>query len=95
MRTSLATPCLLLLVLAGCSSTPNFESSFSPSQTPAGRILRDSLEGLVIVVDPGHGGSDLGSKGIKGVPEKQINLAIARDLGRHLQHAIAEEVRLA
>ena len=31
----------------------------------------------LIVVDAGHGGSDLGAKGYRGIQEKNVNLAIA------------------
>jgi len=35
----------------------------------------------VIVIDPGHGGKDPGAIGLNGVKEKDINLAIAKELG--------------
>ncbi len=35
----------------------------------------------VIVIDPGHGGKDPGAIGINGIKEKNINLAIAKQLG--------------
>lgn len=35
----------------------------------------------VIVIDPGHGGKDPGTVGINGVKEKDINLAVAKELG--------------
>lgn len=43
-----------------------------------------SLKGKVIVVDPGHGGSDTGAIGPNHVAEKNVTLAIARDLDKLL-----------
>ena len=40
----------------------------------------NTLEGLNIVVDPGHGGSENGAIGCLGDKEKDINLAIANEL---------------
>lgn len=41
----------------------------------------------VIVVDPGHGGTDPGLVGNNGVPEKDINLAIAKNLADILRQS--------
>jgi len=46
---------------------------------------RDVFEIKTIVIDPGHGGEDLGAKGIKGTMEKDIVLAIAKRLSKILQ----------
>jgi len=45
------------------------------------------LAGRVIVVDPGHGGSDPGAIGPYGTFEKEVNLAIALLLGELLEEA--------
>ncbi len=50
------------------------------------------LSGLIIAVDPGHGGSDPGTIGYQGSFEKDISLAISRYLGEHLTQAGAEVV---
>ncbi|MFW5868509.1 MAG: N-acetylmuramoyl-L-alanine amidase family protein [Armatimonadota bacterium] len=42
------------------------------------------LDGKVIVVDPGHGGSDNGAVGPTGLREKDVNLRIARKLSNLL-----------
>lgn len=42
-------------------------------------------ERRTIVIDPGHGGVDPGSRSITGVDEKQIALAYARELKRQLE----------
>ncbi|WP_104548174.1 N-acetylmuramoyl-L-alanine amidase [Chroococcidiopsis sp. TS-821] len=36
------------------------------------------LAGIKILLDPGHGGAELGAKGPTGYPEKEINLAISK-----------------
>ncbi len=38
------------------------------------------LRGVRIVVDPGHGGHDPGARGVSALPEKTINLAVAKKL---------------
>jgi len=44
-----------------------------------------SLVGRTIVVDAGHGGRDPGARGVASTSEKNINLAIALQLGRNLE----------
>lgn len=39
----------------------------------------------VVVVDPGHGGIDVGAEGAAGLREKEVTLAFARDLVRRLE----------
>lgn len=41
--------------------------------------------GKVVVIDPGHGGSDPGKVGISGVKEKDVNLAISKCLKEELE----------
>jgi N-acetylmuramoyl-L-alanine amidase len=48
----------------------------------------------VVVIDPGHGGSDEGVKGKSGAVEKQINLDIARDVRGILSKSGSLEVVL-
>ena len=40
--------------------------------------------GKVVVIDPGHGGSDPGKVGVNGAKEKDVNLAIAKELAEIL-----------
>lgn len=39
----------------------------------------------VVVIDPGHGGKDPGAIGVTGVREKDVNLAIAKKLGKLIE----------
>ena len=38
-----------------------------------------------IVLDPGHGGKDPGAIGLNGVKEKDINLGIAKEVGKLIE----------
>ena len=50
------------------------------------------ISGKMIVIDPGHGGSDSGAVGAKGVMEKNITLAIAKQLQGILTDAGAKVI---
>lgn len=50
------------------------------------------LSGLIVVIDPGHGGSDPGTIGYQGTFEKDVNLAIGLFLGDLLHQAGAKVV---
>lgn len=47
-------------------------------------VLGNRLRPLVIAVDAGHGGQDVGAKGYTGTYEKNITLATARELAREI-----------
>jgi N-acetylmuramoyl-L-alanine amidase len=49
---------------------------------------------LRIAVDAGHGGKDPGAVGPKGLKEKDVTLAIAKELGRSLRATLRCEVKL-
>ncbi len=50
-----------------------------PSSFPVkSQIATLPLTGIKILLDPGHGGSELGSRGPTGYPEKDINLVISK-----------------
>lgn len=50
------------------------------------------LEGTVILLDPGHGGEELGAVGPDGTPEKAIDLALSLKLRRELVARGAEVI---
>lgn len=55
----------------------------APSRRPTGP-LPTGTRPLVIAIDAGHGGQDPGAHGLNGTREKDITLAIARELARQV-----------
>ncbi len=47
-------------------------------------IPKNSLQGISILIDPGHGGEELGARGPNGLPEKEINLIVSKLLQQEL-----------
>ncbi|MGF1481929.1 MAG: N-acetylmuramoyl-L-alanine amidase [Cyanophyceae cyanobacterium] len=43
------------------------------------------LSGVKILLDPGHGGEELGARGPNGVPEKEVNLVVSKLLQQELE----------
>lgn len=70
---------ILLLVATVLLLIAALPSAEAASQTPT-----YSLKGQVIVIDPGHGGSDTGAIGPKRLSEKEVTLKIALELRRLL-----------
>ncbi len=79
--------------LAGKPATapvdPQARPPVLPAETavPAGRGLRDLRAGtrpLIVAIDAGHGGQDPGAIGPTGKREKDVTLAIARELARQV-----------
>jgi len=71
-------------------TTPSSEQPAPPSAAEAlapGKTLRDLRAGtrpLIIAIDAGHGGQDPGAIGPTGKREKDVTLAIARELARQV-----------
>ncbi len=55
-----------------------------PDMPAAGSTMRPGMRPLVIAIDAGHGGQDPGAVGPTGKREKDITLAIARELARQI-----------
>ena len=49
-------------------------------------IAAENTRDFLIIVDPGHGGSQLGAKGVTGLKEKQVVLQIAKKIYETLKH---------
>lgn len=66
-----------------------------PEPIPRGRAHMNIEQGLTdvtheirvrtVVVDPGHGGHDVGAVSRRGILEKDVNLGVARELKRYLE----------
>jgi N-acetylmuramoyl-L-alanine amidase len=52
--------------------------------------VKDKLRFDKVVIDPGHGGSDPGAIGHKGVKEKEITLAVGLKLGEYIEEHIPD-----
>lgn len=48
-------------------------------------VPNNSLQGVEILLDPGHGGEELGARGPTGLPEKTVNLTVSQLLRDELQ----------
>lgn len=57
-----------------------------PSVTPSAPAAK-AVRKYVVVIDPGHGGADPGAVSDSGVYEKNITLAVARELRRQLEES--------
>jgi hypothetical protein len=55
-----------------------------PLPIPPALAVRAGMRPLVIAIDPGHGGQDPGAIGPSGKQEKDVTLAIGRELARQI-----------
>ncbi|NEP58560.1 MAG: N-acetylmuramoyl-L-alanine amidase [Symploca sp. SIO2G7] len=49
------------------------------------QVRTQSLSGISILLDPGHGGEELGARGPNGYPEKDVNLVVSKLLQQELK----------
>jgi len=69
--------------------------SAMPEPVPMGRAdvnieqgpvdVTNTIDVQTIVIDPGHGGHDVGAVGRRGIMEKDVNLGVAKELRRYLE----------
>lgn len=73
-------------VTGATASTPGPAASAAdaPSPPPPRLALQAGTRPLVIAIDAGHGGQDPGAHGLNGAREKDVTLAIARELARQV-----------
>ena len=64
------------------------------SLVAAGYRQAPPLAGKIIILDPGHGGSDPGAVGARGLKEKDVNLDIAKRVYRLLKENTGAQVYL-
>ncbi len=77
------------IVPASVTVTPSI-----PPRAAAPMPERPLTEKPLVVVDPGHGGVDPGAIGVGGIYEKDITLAMARELKRQLESSGRYRVQL-
>ncbi len=65
-------------------------STPAPARTTSAGLARED----VIVIDPGHGGHDAGAIGAQGHLEKDLSLALAREVGRALKETTSFTIYL-
>jgi len=76
----------------GATQAPSREQPSPPATISRPPGMPRQLQGLLIVVDPGHGGSQKGAIGPSGLREKDVNLDIAVRLKRLLLNVGANPV---
>ncbi len=62
---------------------PASQAEQAPVPAPR-RSMQPGMRPLVIAIDAGHGGQDPGAHGLNGTREKDVTLAIARELARQI-----------
>jgi|GEM_PF-214893 len=66
------------------STVSNGQLEFKYAMTLAEPNQRKAQCDIVVIIDPGHGGKDPGARGGRGTKEKDVVLAIAKELQRYL-----------
>jgi N-acetylmuramoyl-L-alanine amidase len=76
---------------ATTTATPILPAPTTPTVAPPPgatksmqQLMRGGMRPLVVAIDAGHGGQDPGARGGKGSREKDLTLAIARELARQV-----------
>ncbi len=72
---------------AETANTPDAEASAQvqiPSKILPKMPMQKGMRPLVVAIDAGHGGQDPGAHGLNGAREKDVTLAIARELARQV-----------
>ena len=76
---------VLLVLFGGLLAVSAWRKNVTNASSPAEEALPGPLDGLVVLVDAGHGGYDGGARcRDSGVWEKEINLAVAREVEKAL-----------
>jgi N-acetylmuramoyl-L-alanine amidase len=76
-----------LKILIGALAGAALAAAWSPAAAQAPLLFPD--QALRIALDPGHGGKDTGARGPTGLLEKEVCLALARDLALSLESRYA------
>lgn len=73
---------LVAVTLIACNMNKVVES-----ESESERVTTQPKQGKMIVIDPGHGGADPGKVGVNGAKEKDVNLALSKELNVVLTEA--------
>jgi N-acetylmuramoyl-L-alanine amidase len=84
---------LVIEILAPANETPQ-QPPPPPLDTPPLLDLAPAETVRTVVIDPGHGGSEIGSKGPQGTLEKDLTLSVARRLKAALEARLGVRVIL-
>jgi N-acetylmuramoyl-L-alanine amidase len=84
----------LVLDLFGTAEPATPEPEPATPDTPGAPPPLPTSDVRTIVVDPGHGGTDEGARGVKGTLEKSVTLAVARRLKTALETRLGARVLL-
>lgn len=80
---------------APTTGAPNPPATPSPAAPPDLPALMNPVASIrTIAIDPGHGGDDDGAKGVTGIKEKDLALAVARRLRNTLEARLGVRVLL-
>ena len=85
---ALAAVALAMGGVVGGSATASSDASSSAATGPVEQPVRPQETFRTIVIDPGHGGEEVGARGPGGTLEKDVVLAIARRLRDQLVNAL-------
>ncbi len=66
------------------TATPEAASASADTAVSPKVLQRPGMRPLVVAIDPGHGGQDSGAVGLNGTYEKNVVLAIGRELARQI-----------
>ena len=91
-RPSTATPAVPTTIATGVPTRVGQPATGTATIQPPVKTMRELMEGrgnrpLVIAIDPGHGGQDPGAIGKNGTREKDVVLAISKELARQINAA--------
>jgi N-acetylmuramoyl-L-alanine amidase len=90
----------LVIDLAGTTATDTAVTPAPPPPAPPAPtgdlpVFGQQVAAIrTIVIDPGHGGEDIGTKGVAGTQEKDVTLAVARRLKAALENRLGARVLL-
>lgn len=80
------------VVTSAEKETEDLDEDNEKDNKPKADRKKGTLNGLTIVLDPGHGGNDGGTVGVRKTKEKDLTLQTAEVLSHHLSSAGAEVV---